>query len=207
MVSITVRACLRAMLLVLACMSVPTHALDAASSAGVVERFQAGLIDVMRTGPTLGYDGRRERLDTLLHGVFDVPQIAKTLLGDASQTLVAAEREALRSAIFDYAVAALAGAFTNYSGEQFQTGKISRLKSGKVRVRSVLVEGDSDRNKLNYVLLATAGEWRIVDLWFNGVSGVRIYTAEFRSLLGRQSAQALVDELRRRVQALEAKNR
>ena len=182
--------------------TVSAQSLD--NSVRTVARFQDGLIAVMRDGNKLGFDGRRMRLGELLKAEFDVEFIVDVLLGSGIKTLTKEDRSQLKAAVFGYAAAALAGAFTTYAGERFVTGRVSRLRSGKSRVRSDFFEGNGRRYKVNLVLRSQAGRWRIVDLWFDGISGVRIYQAEFRSVLARSSAQDLVAELQRRTRTLES---
>ena len=180
------------------------RAAEMSSAAQPVDRFQSGLIEVMRAGKQLGFEGRRDRLRALLTDVFDIPYMARVLLGQYGRDMAPDKRQALEDVIFLFAVSALASAFDDYDGQQFEIGRISQLKSGRARVRSEFVEDDGDRIKLNFLVRNAKPKWRIVDLYFDGISGIRIYRAEFRSVLSQQSADYLISELHRRVAKLES---
>ncbi len=181
-----------------------TRAGELSRAAEPVDRFQSELISIMQAGRELGFEGRRERLRALLRDVFDIPYMARVLLGNYGREMPADKRDALEGVIFLFAVSALASAFDDYGGQQFETGRVSQLKSGKARVRSEFVERDGDRTKLNFLVRNTQPKWRIVDLYFDGVSGIRIYTAEFRSVLANKSPDDLINELQQRVAKLES---
>lgn len=181
-------------------------AFDARAARHPVERFQQGLLEVMQAGDSLGFNGRRDRLSELLKSHMDIPHIAELLLGTARDSLTPAERDELGQVMLKYAVSALAGAFGSYDGQRFEIGLVSQLKSGRARVRGQFVHADGDRVKLNYLVNPHVQDWRIIDLWFDGVSGLQIYKAEFRSVLAREPASVLLDALKQRIRKLEAKN-
>jgi phospholipid transport system substrate-binding protein len=203
MKSIMMRA---AMVLLLFGLAKSVAAFDAQAARYPVERFQHGLLEVMRAGDSLDFNARRDRLSELLKSQMDIPHIAKLLLGTARDSLSPAQRDELAQVMLKYAVSALAGAFGSYNGQRFEVGAVSQLKSGRGRVRGKFVHADGDVVKLNYLVNLRAQDWRIIDLWFDGVSGLQIYKAEFRSVLSRQSPSVLLNALKKRIRKLEAEN-
>lgn len=203
MKSVTMRA---AMVLLLFGLVKSATAFDPQAARHPVERFQAGLLEVMQAGDALGFNGRRDRLSTLLKLHMDIPYIAELLLGASRDVLSPEERDELGQVMLKYAVSALAGAFGSYEGQRFEIGAVSQLKSGRARVRGRFVQSDGDAVKLNYLVNPRARNWRIIDLWFDGVSGLQIYKAEFRSVLAREPPSVLLKALKQRIAKLEAEN-
>jgi phospholipid transport system substrate-binding protein len=196
-----------AMALLLFGLAKAVAAFDAQAARHPVEQFQQGLLELMQAGNSVGFNGRRDRLSELLEWYMDIPLIAELLLGKARDSLSPTERDELGQVMLKYAVSALAGAFGSYDGQRFKVGAVSQLKSGRARVRGQFVEADGDVTKLNYLVNPRAQDWRIIDMWFDGVSGLQIYKAEFRNVLARESASVLLDSLKKRIQKLEAENR
>ena len=71
-----------------------------------MDRFESELVSIMQAGRELGFGGR-ERLRALLLDVFDIPYMARVLLGNYGRDMPADKRVALEDVIL-FAVSALA---------------------------------------------------------------------------------------------------
>lgn len=162
---------------------------------GPVTRLQETLIGMMKDGPTIGFPGRRDRADAVVDQVFDVPQVTRAVLGRHYAGLTPAERGALGRRVRAYAVATLASRFTRYDGERFDGTRVSRTDGGQARAKSRFLGAGGRATSLDYLLLRDGPRWRIVNVWFDGVSGTDIQRAEFEVFLRDGGASRLITRL------------
>jgi len=163
-----------------------------------VQRFQQTLIEAMRDGERLGFEGRRARMQALVDEAFHVPRIARAIIGRHHEALSAAEREALAERIRAYAVATLASRFARHDGERFEAPRLRAREGGRARASSRFLSASGGATALDYALLDDGGGWRILNVWFDGVSGTDIQRAEFEAFLrdgGAERLKAKLDEL------------
>jgi phospholipid transport system substrate-binding protein len=181
-----------AALLIAASVSIAAHASEPTIP---VERLQATLIEAMRGGERLGFDGRRKLVEPAMDQVFDLAAITRQIIGRWWDGLGEAMRDTLAQRLRRYAVAVLASRFDAHDGERFETGEVRELAPDTVTVRSRFHRPADPPVQLDYALFRGAAGWRIVDVSFDGVSGTRIQHDEFAAFLRRGGAKELVQRL------------
>jgi ABC-type transporter MlaC component len=160
-----------------------------------VSRFEQGLLQAMRSADDGQPRRRHDALQRMLEGSFDLAAVAREVIALHWDSLQAPTREALTARIRDYAVAVLADRFVGYSSERFEPQVESPLDDRHTRVRSLFVDADGDTTQLDYVVRDTAVGPRIVNVYFDGVSGTDIQRREFAAFLREGGAQALLRRL------------
>ena len=174
---------------------------ETTGASTTVERFQAALIEAMRGGATLGFEGRRESLSPVIGEVFDLPSVSKLVLGKSWQTLDAADRDAIIDKLGRLAAVTLASRFDSYSGERFEIVEEKPLESGRRLVRSEFHTGDS-LVRVDYALHERDGRWRILHAWYDGVSGSRIHREEFAAIIAREGTDGLMQQLEQKIEQI-----
>ena len=169
--------------------------------ATTVERFHTALIDAMRGGDTLGFEGRRERLSLVLEDTFDLTGVSKLTLGKNWQALDAIHRTTFIDKISRLAAVTLASRFTSYSGERFEIVEEKQLESGRRLVRSEFHTGDGVV-RIDYALHDSDGQWRILHAWYDGVNGSRIHREEFAAIISREGIEGLMQQLDKKIQLI-----
>src|SRR5688572_6651722 len=97
------------------------HAQDAAPTA-IIEKFHGALIDSMKQGKALGFEGRRAKLDPVVKATFDIPTMARISTGAAAWAKMSdADKAAIIAAFGDWTTASYAGNFSAFDGERFTT--------------------------------------------------------------------------------------
>lgn len=160
-----------------------------------VDRLQSTLTDAMKGGEQLGFDGRRKLIEPMMDQVFDLAAITRRIIGRWWDDLDDAMRDALSQRLRRYAVATLASRFDAHDGERFETGEVREVTPDTVTVRSRFHRPADPAVQLDYALRQGSAGWRIVDVWFDGVSGTRIQHDEFAAFLRRGGARELVQRL------------
>ncbi len=173
---------------------------ESVSPDQVVHNLQTSLLQAMREGEQLDYQGRFEYLSPVINQTHDIDLIIKTILGATLWFEMDAEQQTLLTDTFQkLSVATYAGRFFKYDGEQFEISGQQELPRDQVLVRSRLIKGDGDSVNFDYVLRQSKGQWRIVNILFDGVSDLAIKRSEYRAVLQRDGFSALIEILEEKI--------
>mgnify|MGYP003385208213 FL=1 len=166
----------------------------------VIEKLQSSLLQVMREGDKLSYEGRFKFLEPIIDESHDLNLIIRTILGATYWSQLGKEQQDLIVETFrKLSIATYAGRFNQYEGEQFQIVEQRALPREQVLVRSRLTKSDGGTVNFDYVLHQTDGRWRIANILFDGVSDLAIKRGEYRAILQRDGFQALIDMIKEKI--------
>jgi phospholipid transport system substrate-binding protein len=166
----------------------------------VIHQLQSSLLQAMREGEKLGYEGRFKFLQPVIDQSHDINLIIKTILGSTYWLQLDKTQQDLISDTFrQLSIATYAGRFNQYEGEQFQIIERRALPREQVLVRSQLTKSDGGKVNFDYVLHQTEGRWRIANILFDGVSDLAIKRGEYRAILQRDGFQALIEMLKEKI--------
>ncbi len=168
----------------------------------VIQKLQSSLIQAMREGPQLGYEGRFKFLEPVIEQSHDIELIIKTILGATYWSQLDQEQKKLVVDTFrQLSIATYAGRFSQYEGERFEVIEQRDLPHEQTLVRSQLTKSDGGTVNFDYVLHQTEGErhWRIVNILFDGVSDLAIKRGEYRAIMQRDGFQALIELLKEKI--------
>jgi phospholipid transport system substrate-binding protein len=166
------------------------------SATSIVSTFYGHLLDVMKRGDQLGFEGRYQKLDPVIKTAFDLPQMTRFAVGSVWADASADEQKQLIDAFSDFSVANYASRFSGYNGEKFEILD-EKPSSGSTIVETRLTPKNGDPVMLNYLMRKDSqGSWRIVDVFLNGtISELATRRAEFSSIVKRDGINALVNSL------------
>jgi hopanoid biosynthesis associated membrane protein HpnM len=188
-------AAIGTLLLAMGLLAASPQTLASDAMARPVLNFQQTLLAVMKDGASLGFAGRKARLQTMVDEAIDMPAIIQSVLGGHYATMAATEREALGQRINEYAIATLASRFRRYDGERFAESLVRAVRGDRARLSAEFVDADGDVTGLSYDLRAQGERWRIINISFDGVSGTDIQRAEFEAFLRDGGTARLVEKL------------
>ena len=84
--------------------TVGTARADTAEPGAVIQSLYDALLDAMKQGEQLGFDGRYQKLEPVIHKVFDVATMCKIALGGYWTTLSTDKKNAVLVAFDKYTV-------------------------------------------------------------------------------------------------------
>jgi len=168
----------------------------------VVARLQDALLGVMREAKTLGFAGRRARLDNVVRETHYIAAIARLTVRRHWKSLSKAQQRALVKTFGDLSVANYAARFDGYSGERFTRTK-EEMSGKSTIVRTLLTKSDGGTVRLDYTLRKIKGRWRILNITADGVSDLSTKQAEYGSVIGRSGFPALLAKLREQIHRYE----
>jgi phospholipid transport system substrate-binding protein len=177
-----------------------------ASPSATVDALHASLLDVMKHAVELGYDGREQKLRTVIPRYFDVSEMARKSLG-APQWKAASEDAKRRylETFERFMVANYAGRFDGFSGQSFETlGEVPGARN-TVIVKTRLIDPTDKNISLNYQMHQTDGSWKVIDVYLDGtVSELALRRSEFVSIVKRENLDALLVALDAKIAKLAA---
>ena len=161
------------------------------------------LIEVMKRGKELGFEGRETRLKPVVSSVYDMAALTKNTLGVAGNKLTPDEAVQLAEAYNRFSIATYADQFAVWEGEHFEIEAPRSLPNGGTVVPSFIIGGDGSRTAIDYVMHETPSGWRIIDVLFQGaVSQVAVRRSEFLPIYRQNGVAALIAMLDGKAQAL-----
>jgi phospholipid transport system substrate-binding protein len=194
-------------LLLLASLAAPCHAAEppGAPSAFVAELAHQALLPA--NSRTLSSADRRRRLEALLDEDFDVPRIARFVLGRYWRMASNTERQKFTAVFRDFIVQVYSQRFTDYDGESFRVigqraegaastlvyTEISQLSSGQpVKVEWRVIDKDG---------------YRIIDMSVAGISMALAQREEFASALERNGGDlpSLIRQMQAKMSAQQSR--
>jgi phospholipid transport system substrate-binding protein len=162
----------------------------------VIEAMHEHFLDVMRSADTIGYDGRYQRLQTIVTDSFDLDFMAEKSVGRHWKKLSAEERQIWRASFQAMTAATYASRFEGFSGQHFEVLGEEPAKRDTVWVRARLVDPGDDDVRLNYRLHQRDGAWYVIDVLLNGtVSELGLRRAEYSSVLKREGFDKLIETI------------
>ncbi|MFZ1852145.1 MAG: ABC transporter substrate-binding protein [Nitrosomonas sp.] len=191
-----------ALLLLIAGLFVNTSMAGSGSPEEVVVKMQSSLIQVMKDGEKLGYNGRFKFLEPVIDQSHDMELIIKTILGATYWSqLDNSQKKLIINTFRELSVSTYASRFTQYEGEQFEVVEQRDLPHEQKLVRSQLTKSDGGTVNFDYVLHKTEAGWRIVNILFDGVSDLAIKRGEYRAVMQRDGFPALIELLKEKITA------
>ena len=174
-------------------------------AAPVVSRFDDTLIEVMKDGQSLGYEGRFKRLQPVMQQAFALDYMAEKSLGQRWNDLSEADRATWRQLFGEFTVANYAANFDRFTGQRFDMLGEEASTNATTLVKTKVISPGNEDVPLTYRLQKIGGTWKIIDVFLKGtVSELALRRSEYSSVLERDGFAALTTVLRAKIADLAA---
>ena len=175
---------------------IPSSAMaQQATARAVIEQFHYSLVEMMKSGPNLGFSGRRERLSPAVNGSFDLAFMAKYTAGGAWDKMTPDQQNRLVAAFAEFTLANYASRFKKFSGQRFEVVSEIESKAKDTLVRTELVKSDGEKIGIDYLLRNGTGGWRIIDIFVKRISELATRKSEYVSIIQRDGVEALITSI------------
>jgi len=173
-----------------------------------IERFHAGLLEIMKRAEELGFQGRIDELRPLMARTFDLDFMASRTVGSHWRRLSDEDKARWAELFARLTTANYAGRFTGFKGEEFVTlGVQDAARGTRMVLTRIVIPGDDDV-ELNYRLLRTQEGWKVIDVYLDGtVSELALRRSEYSSALQREGFEELLAAVESKIENLKAKGR
>lgn len=168
-----------------------------------VEAFYAVLLDCMKQGPQLGFDGRYKKLEPVIQQTFDVPIMAKIAVGQEWTNMPADKKSAVLEVFQRYMVTTYASRFKAFSGQSFSVGDVKQPSADRKLVESKIIRANGEPVQLNYVFRQGDNGWKVIDIYLSGtISEMARMRSDFSETVRSGGADALIKILERKIAEL-----
>ena len=171
------------------------------SARQVVEGFQDQLIDVMKGGKELGFQGRYDKLDQAVKSSHDLPKIARIVVGKQWEALTADQQTKLEADFTKLSVSAYAYNFKDYSGESFSFVSEEETGRGGVVIHTNLNIPGEKAIKFDYMMKKKDDSWQIINIIADGVSDLALKRSDYTSVLNREGFEALIAKINEKIES------
>lgn len=151
--------------------------------------------------PTLAGNGqrveRRKKIMAIAVHAFDFTEMSKRVLGRTWRKIDQGQRDDFEELFTKLLENAYIGKLEQFSGQEIvYSGE--RIKGKKAAVSTVVTSNDSAPFPVSYVMLKNAKGWQVYDINIEGVSLLRNYREQFRSILRKEKFSGLVEVLHKK---------
>jgi len=169
------------------------------SAKQVVINFQNDLIEVMKQGKKLGYQGRVEALTTPVLNSHDLTKISRIVIGKQWKAFSDDEKQQMIKVFTELSIASYAHNFKEHSGESFRYESEEQTARGGVIVHTYLVLPKDKDVQFDYMLKKKGERWQIINIIANGVSDLALKRSEYTSILKREGFDVLIAKISEKI--------
>jgi phospholipid transport system substrate-binding protein len=179
----------------LLCAAAAAHAAPDPAAAQV-ERLCTGVVEAVKQAKGAGLQARARKIQPVIEESFDIGVMAQFAVGPSAwqAKVPAGERSALVAALTRHTAARYAQEFDSYSGQRCVVDPNVQTRGPDKLVKSQIVDAH-DNASVNYRLRQYGGAWKVIDVYYEGVSQLATERADFASTLQSGGASALVAKL------------
>lgn len=166
----------------------------------IIGAFYDKLLDCMKRGPELGFDGRYQIIEPALNESFDVATMCKIAMGPEWTKMPGDKKGAVLLTFNKYMVATYAGRFKEFKNQQFKVGEAKPAGDGRILVETQLIRSNGEPVELNYLFRFSKNVWRVIDIYLAGaISQMAQLRSEFSKTVVDGGADALIASLEQKI--------
>lgn len=142
---------------------------------------------------------RNDRIRSTVERMFDFEEVSKRSLGRYWRDRTEAEKHEFTRLFTALLESSYMGRIYEHRDDKvLYTGEVSR--DGKVEVRTKVITAMGTEVPINYRLLKKDQTWKVYDMVIEGVSLMSTYRTQFNEKIQGSSYEALIEDLRQKVQ-------
>lgn len=167
-----------------------------------VHALHDSLLEIMRQSQSAAYEARHALMEKTVADHFDIPLIARVVLGRHWRALKAEQQQAFIDLFRRLTVATYVGRFDAFDGQSFRTLQTRALREDRYLVKTALEAPDADPVSLDYLVQQTGAGWKIISVIAQGVNDLSLKRAEYGGLIRDRGYPALVGSLEEKIRVL-----
>jgi phospholipid transport system substrate-binding protein len=160
-----------------------------------VDTFDNALLETMKGGAALGTKGRARKLSPAVQAAFDLPTMTRFAVGPPWAQMTPAQQASLTAAFGRLTEASWAHNFDKYGGERFTIDPNVQTRGADKIVQSQLIPVHDKPVNLIYRMRQTPDGWKIIDVYFDGVSQLTTRRSDFAQPVATGGADGLLAHL------------
>jgi phospholipid transport system substrate-binding protein len=146
-------------------------------------------------------EARRQKLRTIINPKFNYVEMGKRSLSHEWKKLTPKQRKEFVGLFEKLLENSYAAKIESYQNEQINY--LDEIIKGKYAMVKTEVVRKAEAVGVDYKLLKTNNQWQVYDFIIEGVSMIRNYRSQFSKIIRKDSFQALLDKMSKKVSELE----
>jgi phospholipid transport system substrate-binding protein len=144
---------------------------------------------------------RAAKLRPLLEQYFDMPAIARYMLGSYWRKATPEEQTEFTAVLTDFLALAYGKRFATYTGHEMDVGRVRDEGDGRSIVFSIVKLPSGEPARVDWTIEQAGDTYKIADVKVEGLSLADTHRQEFASVISRNggSVSKLIDVLRQKV--------
>jgi phospholipid transport system substrate-binding protein len=185
-----------ALLMIFLFLSTPVSAQPEAAKdpRGFVDALGADVLSIIRS-QNISMPDRQQRFRDLFHRAFDVPKIARFVVGRHWNRAAPEEQAKYLEVFGGYVSTIYASQFSQYQGESFKTTGMRQIGDGESVVQSEIVRAGNPSIQVGFRVDGGSGAFKIVDVTVEGVSLIVTKRDEFGSVLSQEGISGVIKRM------------
>lgn len=186
--------------LAVAPMATIASAQAAADPSTFVQEVSNKAITDLAVTPSASDQDRAAKLKPILEQYFDMPGIAKYMLGSYWRKATPEEQSAFTAALTDFLALSYGKRFATYTGHQMAIGRVRDDGDGLSTVFSVVKLPSGEEARVDWTILSQDSDYKISDVKVEGLSLADTHRQEFASVISSNggSVGKLIDVLKKK---------
>ena len=165
-----------------------------------VQEVSSKAITELAVTPSATDKDRAAKLKPLLEQYFDMPGIARYMLGSYWRKATPEEQTEFIAALTDFLALSYGKRFASYTGHEMAIGRVRDEGDGHSTVFSVVKLPSGEQARVDWVILSNAAPYKISDVKVEGLSLADTHRQEFASVISSNggSVAALISALKKK---------
>ncbi len=151
------------------------------------------LVDILGDDSLKGAAKKTERRSLIMKeitGVFDFREMSQRVLGRTWNTITPKQQDYFVIQVTKLLENAYVGRLETYTGEKVEFVE-ERVKGNRAQVTTLIKDQDV-KLPVHYIMQKTGSKWMVYDINIEGVSLIRNYMEQFRSILRKNEYEGLI---------------
>jgi len=178
------------------------HALAASVTDGLKSTIDRVITIVTDPKYKEDSEARRKKLRTVINPKFNYVEMGKRSLSHEWKKLTPKQRKEFVTLFEKLLENSYAAKIESYHDEQINY--LDEIIKGKYAMVKTQVVRKAEAVGVDYKLLKTNDQWQVYDFIIEGVSMIRNYRSQFSKIIRKDSFQALLDKMSKKVSELES---
>jgi phospholipid transport system substrate-binding protein len=203
MLYLTRRIWLSASAGLLALGTLPAHAADLAAAQAFITELGQEAVSVLAR-KDLSPAERQQQLGRFLASGFDMPLIARLVLGQPYRQLSAQKRTEYGELFEDFVLRTYSARLSSYAGENMVVTRATAASGDDAVVSSRITRPGAEPLRVDWRVRPEGSSFKIIDVIVEGVSMVVTQRSEFQAIVQNQGVEGLISTLRTRIERASA---
>jgi len=176
-----------------------------------IEALQKGVQEGLRIlqGPRVNdkalKEAQQQKLRLILEQLFDFHEFSRRVLASNWKTFTPSQRETFVRVFTEF----LGKFYMGKLQEKYRDEKLiyvsQEIKSPRRALVNINVVWKGQKIPIDLLMIKRQGLWKVYDIQFLGISAVRNYRAQFKSLLGKETPAEVIERMQERIRQIESK--